>query len=103
MVYSSLCMGLIVNCFVWCMYIDIPEAPPDYFSVVASRIQDARRDSTSFSGFCIKAFRTIFFASKLPLLSAVCLCFYCKSVCYSCCYSGLIHINIYSCCNVGYW
>ena len=47
------------------MSIGIPEAPPDYFSVVATRLQDARRDSNDLSGFCVKAFRTIFVACKL--------------------------------------
>ena len=47
---------------------DIPEAPPDYLSVVG-RIHDARRDSDTFCSFFKKAIRHILAMSKVIINS----------------------------------
>lgn len=88
-------------------YTDIPEAPPDYFSVVASRIQTARRETNSLSAFCAKAFRTIFFLSKHPYYSSILilmLMYECvNGSFFSCRDSGSGDIDIHTCWNAGHW
>ena len=54
--------------YYYCSYIcsvDIPEAPPDYFSVVSTRIQDARRESDGVCSFLMKVMQTLLCTSEL--------------------------------------